>query len=119
MYIHPTAMVQGIDFYSIHTPAAVAILKSAQVLKTSDGSSCNTLQTPHWHPDPGLKTSSDKYTCSPLSTLKNGSPEKFPLRWTAVTADCVRFPDANAPETTCIKKVRNYFYKSLERQYVR
>jgi hypothetical protein len=119
LYIHPNAINYGVDFYSIHTPAAVNILKDQQVLKTSSGQSCDTLLTPHWHPDPGLQTLADRLNCSPLSTFRNGTPEKFPFRWTSVTADCVRFPTSAAPETMCLKKIKNYFYKSLERQYVR
>lgn len=118
LHIDQSAMANGVSFMSVHNPIAVNILKDAMVLKTSDGSSCDTLPTPHWHPDPGIQTLSNRISCSPLSTLKNGSPEKFPFRWTSVSADCVRYPDATS-DTLCMKKIRNYFYKDLERQYVR
>lgn len=118
LHIDQSAMANGVSFMSVHNPVAVNILKDAMVLKTADGSSCDSLPTPHWHPDPGIRTLSNRISCSPLSTLKNGSPEKFPFRWTSVSADCVRYP-ASTSDTLCMKKIRNYFYKDLERQYVR
>lgn len=118
LHIDQSAMTNGVSFMSVHNPVAVNILKDSMVLKTSDGSSCDSLPTPHWHPDPGISTLSNRISCSPLSTLKNGSPEKFPFRWTSVSADCVRYP-ASTSDTLCMKKIRNYFYKDLERQYAR
>lgn len=126
LYMHPSAVNAGVYFYSVHHPAAVQILRDAQVLKTSTGASCASLPTPHWHPDPGLQTLSDRISCSPISTFNGADPIKFPMRWTSISADCgylrkIPGADPNLSETepTCIKKINNYFFQSLERQYVK
>jgi hypothetical protein len=113
--ISPTAMDKGVSFYSIHHPRALEILKQANILRKSNGSSCATLSKPYWHPDPGLTVLSDRIKCSTLSVLR-GTGEKYPFRWTSVDADCVFLP-TNPTDTTCLKKIRNYLYKDLERTY--
>lgn len=119
MIIHKNALANSVEhpinFYSIHHPAAIQILQEQNVFKTSDGSSCLNISKPYWHPDPGLKTVSDRISCSPLSVFK-GSSEKFPFRWTTVSADCIHYP-VGANNTTCLSKVRNYIYKTIERHY--
>ncbi len=132
LQIHSSAVEKGVKFYSIHHPEAVDILKDNAVLKTGTNQSCNSLPLPNWHPDPGLATLSNRIKCSPISTFKDGSPTRFPFRWTSVTADCVRFAykkcnqdlskcaelSETEPEPLCIKKIRNYYLKSIERRYV-
>lgn len=117
--IDPSAVRSGVSFYSVHSGAE--ILRQVQILKTSDGASCNSLQSeniPFWHPNPGMKAMSDRIKCSPISILNEGTPDKFPFRWTSVSADCVRYPSGSEPDTTCLKKIKNYFFKSMERHYV-
>ncbi|MBY0315246.1 MAG: hypothetical protein K2Q26_06990 [Bdellovibrionales bacterium] len=113
--VDPSAFDAGIRMYSMHHPEAVEFLRARSIIKRADGSSCNTIPGPHWHPDPGLPVMADRIRCSTLYFMQ-GSPTKNPVRWTSVDPDCARV-NVTDPDTTCIKRLRNFNIFELERKY--
>lgn len=127
MIVHPSVYQYGLDFYNFHHSEAVNFLRERRILKPIDDpttlgidesvtGSCLDLPTPHWHPDPGLVNQVNRLNCSSSSVFK-GTDIKYPFRWTSVTADCIH--EDGSPNTKCIKRLRNYIYRSLERSYGR
>lgn len=115
MTVHPSVYTHGLDFYNFHHIDAVNFLRQNGVFKTIDGSNCNTMPTPHWHPDPGLINQANRLNCSSASVFK-GTDVKYPFRWTSVTADCAHLSSVDT-NTKCIKRLRNFIYRPLERVY--
>lgn len=110
--IHPNALKAGIKWSSMHNQDAVNAMKDKLLLKRANGSHCNTLPTPYWHPDPGLETLADRIRCSPVFLLQG----KNPPRWTSVDPDCGR-TSPTATTTQCLKRIRNFNLLQLERAY--
>jgi hypothetical protein len=113
--VDASAFEAGIRMYSMHHPVAVELMRARSIIKRADGSSCNTIPGPHWHPDPGLPVMADRVRCSTLFFMQ-GTPTKNPVRWTSVDPDCARV-NVTDPDTKCIKRIRNFNIFELERKY--
>lgn len=110
--IDDSAYKAGIRWQSIYNPVSTRLLRSAKVLKSIDGQSCDTLpRTPVWHPRPSLLDRVNNQQCNAISLRLKADP----FRWTSVDPDCGLL-DTSSTATFCKNSIGNYIALEIHRE---
>jgi len=110
MQIDPSAYKAGITWSSIYHPQVTQELRSAGVLKSISGASCNAPKSPIWHPLPSIQEVSDRMSCNVISLRAKADP----FQWTAVDPDCGLLP--NSSNTSCKRRLVRFFVVEQSRE---